>query len=169
MKIPINVKLGFLFGTINCVIWYAVAKNLGFYEVDVYVIKNFTTLIILAIGIFLSTFLIRKQYGGYIEFKEALKTGILYSLIIGITLAIFNYIYYNVITPDTIEFFVSEAKKYHEAHNVKGVELQQFMDAERSHFNSFRVIPPVLFYGLIVSLLSGVVFQKKDPNKPIEN
>ena len=169
MRLPINVKIGFLFGIINFIVWYAVAKKLGFYEVDVYVIKNFSTLFILAVGVFLSTYLVRKQNDGFLTFKNALKTGILYSLIIGVTLAIFNYIYYNVITPDTIEFFVSEAKKYHEAHNVKGVELQQFMDAERSHFNSFRVIPPVLFYGLILSLLAGVVFQRKDPSKPEED
>ncbi len=45
MKISMGIKLGILLGIINCIVWYAVAVNLGFYEIKVYYIRNFVTYI----------------------------------------------------------------------------------------------------------------------------
>ena len=169
MKLPLSIKLGFLFGTINAAIWYFVAKKLGYYSADVYFTMNFVTIVVLIIGIFLSIFLTRKNNDGYLEFKEALKTGMLFSLIVAILYALFSYIYHNIITPDTVQYFLSIAKEEAEILNLKGQELENYMTMAKSFFNSYRLIPSVLFFGLIVSLLAGAIFQKKDPNRAINN
>jgi hypothetical protein len=122
----------------------------------------------LVIGIFVSVFFTRKNNNGYIEFKNALKAGMVFSLMVAIILAIFNYIYYTYITPDTIDYFLSEAKKAAIAHHAKPEEMKLFLDAARENLGSFRLIPPLLFYGLIISLLAGAVMQKRDPALPEE-
>ena len=70
MKFGISIKLGILAGLINCVAWYAFAKSLGFYSVEVYIYRNYVTLAVLIIGIFLSIFLTRKSKSGFLEFSE---------------------------------------------------------------------------------------------------
>jgi hypothetical protein len=164
MKIGINIKLGIAAGIINCIAWYAFAKSLGFYTIDVYIYRNFITLAVLVLGVFLSVYLTKRNNQGFMEFKEGLKTGVLYSIVLAIILACFNYIYYTFITPDTIEYFLSEARKSAMSHNLKELEITNFLDEERSNFNSFKLVPPVLFFGLISSLLAGLVFQKRNPN-----
>jgi hypothetical protein len=164
MKIGFNIKLGFIAGIVNCIAWYAVAKQLGFYSIEVYVIRNFITLGLLITGIIISIYMAKKNNNGFLEFKDALKTGMIYSLIIAFILSIFNYLYYTFITPDTIEYFLSEAKNAAIAHHLKETEIQKFLTEERSNFSSYKLMPPILFFGLIISLLAGAFFQKKEPH-----
>lgn len=164
MKISLNVKLGVLAGIMNCLVWYAVAKQLGFYSIEVYVIRNFVTLGLLATGIFTTVYMARKNNNGFLEFNTALKAGVVYSLLLALTLAIFNYVYYAYITPDTIDYFLSEVKKDAIAHHVKDADIHKFLEAEKGNFSSYKLIPPILFFGLVISLLAGAIFQKKDPN-----
>lgn len=164
MKIAINIKLGILAGVINCAAWYAFAKSMGFYAVEVYIYRNYVTLAVLIIGIFLSVFLTRRSKKGFLEFKEALKTGVLYSLMLAIILAVFNYMYYKFITPDTIDYFISEARNSDFAKNLSTAELSKFLAEERSNFSSFKLIPPIIFFGIISSLIAGAIFQRKNPN-----
>ena len=112
MKVSLTVILGVVAGVINSIAWYAFAKKIGFYERDVYVYNNIVAFILLISGVVLSVYFKKRSDNGFLEFKEALKTGLLYSLVFATVLAIFNYIYYTIITPDTIDYFISEAKKY---------------------------------------------------------
>lgn len=164
MKLPISVKLGVLFGITNSTIWYIISKKLGNYSADLYFNMNFVTIFILVIGIFLSIFITRRQNNGFIVFKGALKAGMLYSIVLSIIYAFFSYLYHNFITPDTVDYFVSIAKKEAEALKLTGVELENFMAMSRSFFDAYRLIPSVLFFGLIISLLAGAVLTKKDPS-----
>jgi hypothetical protein len=161
MKIAISIKLGIVAGLINCLAWFAFAKKLGFYSIDVYVYRNYVTLAVLVLGVFLSVYLTKKNKQGVLEFKEGLKAGVLYSLILATVLAIFNYFYYNYITPDTIDYFLSEAKKAAIAHKLSNMEIAKFLSEEKGNFSSFKLIPPVIFFGLISSLLGSAIFQKK--------
>jgi hypothetical protein len=166
MKIGINIKLGIAAGLINCIAWYAFAKNLGFYTVNVYIFRNYVTLAVLILGVFLAVYLTKRSKNGFLEFKEGLKTGVVYSLTLALILAIFNYIYYTYITPDTIEFFLSEARKSEFAQKLSATDLPKFIENERRNFSSFKLIVPIMFFGLITSLLAGASFQKKNPTMP---
>ncbi len=166
MKLGIQIKLGIIAGLINCLAWFAFAKKLGFYAVEVYIYRNYVTLAVLILGVFLSVFLTKQNQQGFLEFKEGLKTGLLYSVTLALVLAGFNYIYYTYITPDTIEYFLSEAKKSAIAHHLKEIEITKFLAEERSNFSSTKLVPPIIFFGLISSLLAGAIFQKKTTPLP---
>lgn len=170
-KVSIVIQAALVAGILNCVAWYVFAKSIGFYEVKVYMYRNYVTFAMLVIGIFISVFLMKKKDGGFMEFKEAVKNGILFSFILAVVMAIFNYIYYTFITPDTIDFFLSEAKNYmlQNPDKFKAEDIPKYLDGERGNFSSFKLIPPVLFFGLLVSLLVAAVLQKKNPNKISEN
>ena len=166
MKIGINIKLGILAGLINCIAWYTFAKKMGYYCVEVYIYRNYVTLAVLILGVFLSVYMTKKNQKGFLEFKQGLRTGLVYSLILATILAIFNYIYYAYITPDTIEYFLSEAKKSEFAKTLSASDLVKFLANERGNFSSFKLIPPIIFFGLISSLLAAASFQKKNPAMP---
>ncbi len=166
MKIGVNIKLGVIAGLINCIAWYAFAKKMGFYTVNVYIYRNYVTLAVLITGVFLSVFLTKRSKQGFLEFKQGLKTGVVYSLTLAVILALFNYIYYSYITPDTIDFFLSEARKSDFAQKLSAADLPKFLDSEKSNFSSFKLIPPIIFFGLISSLLAASAFQKKNPAMP---
>ena len=84
MKIGINVKLGVIAGLIICIAWYAFAKSLGFYAVEVYIYRNYVSLAVLILGIFLTVFLTRKSKNGFLEFSQGLRAGVVYSLVIAL-------------------------------------------------------------------------------------
>jgi len=164
MKIPLPIIIGIIAGLINSIAWYAFANKLGFYTVEVYIYRNYMTLALLILGVIVSIYLKKRKNGGLLEFKDALKTGLLYSIILAVILALFNYIYYTVITPDTIDYFLSEAKKSLIAHKIASQDIPKYLEAERANFSSFKLVPPILFFGLISSLLAGLAMQKKNSN-----
>jgi hypothetical protein len=168
MKINTTIKLSVVFGIISCIAWYLLAKNLGFYTVSVYLYRFFFILGFLLIGIFISVFFEKRKNNGFIEFKQALRTGMLYAIVFAVVVAVFNYFYHTFITPDTIDYFLSEAKKAAIAHHIKESEIPAILESERKTFSSFRLVPPILFWGLIASLLAGAVLQKNDPNKQVK-
>lgn len=138
---------------------------MGFYTVDVYVYRNFLVFGLIIFGVFLSVFITKRKNNGFIEFKEALKTGMLYCIILGVIVATFNHIYYKYITPDTIDYFLSEAKKAMiEDKKIKPEDYSVYLDSARENYGSLRLVPPVLFWGLVISLLSGAILQKKNPH-----
>ncbi len=60
-KISIVVQAALVAGILNCVAWYAFAKSIGFYEVKVYMYRNYVTFAMLVIGIFLSIYLMKRK------------------------------------------------------------------------------------------------------------
>lgn len=163
MKLHISIILGLIAGLIFSLSWYLMARSIGFYSVDVYIYIYFVKLGLILIGVFLSVILIKRKNGGFLEFKSALQTGMIYAVVFAVVVALFNFIYYRYISPDTLDFFVAEARKHGETVlKLKDADLTKFMDAERTRLDSFTVIIlPILFWGLILSLLAGAILQKK--------
>ena len=167
MKLPIPVKTAIAFGIINSAVWYLLALKMGFYSYTYYGIRLLIMFGFIFIGVFVSIVWSKKRAGGYIEFKECLKNGMLYSLVLALVVAIFNYVYHNFITPDTIDFFCSEIKKEGIANKQTQITIGQAIEAQKNSFSSFRLLPPALFSGLIFSLLAGAILQKNNPNNSI--
>lgn len=164
MKLPISITAGVLAGIIFSATWYAMAKSMGFYSVNVYVYVNFMIIGLILLGVFSTVLLVKRSNKGFLEFKTALKTGMLYCLVFAILASLFNYIYYKYITPDTIDYFVADAKRYGETiGKVKAEDMSNYLAAERARFGSFKLVPSILFWGLVVSLVAGITCQKKDP------
>jgi hypothetical protein len=163
MKLHISIILGLIAGLIFSVAWYLLARSIGFYSVSVYIYTYFVKLGLILIGVFLSVLLVKRKNAGFLEFKTALQTGMIYAVVFAVVVALFNFIYYRYISPDTLDYFVSEARKHGETVlKLKDADLTKFMDAERTRLDSFTVIIlPILFWGLIISLLAGAILQKK--------
>ena len=169
MKITFNVKLGIVAGILNCIAWFAFSKSLGYYSLAVEQYRYYVTLFLLFAGIFLSIFLERKNNEGYIDFKDAVKTGILFAIILGLILAIFNYLYYKFMAIDAIDYFIGDARKLMEAEKLKEDEILKYLDTLKSYFGSFRMFMSTVIMGVIISLLFGAILRKKKVGSELEN
>ena len=166
MKIKLEIKLGILAGILNCIAWYCIAKSFNFYSFNVEQLRYYITLLLLLIGVPIVIYFERKNNTGFIEFKEAAKCGILYSIALSILLAIFNYIYYNLMVPDAIDFFASEARKSMIEAKVNEDGITKSLEVVKSYFGSFRMFMSTLIMGVIVSLVAGGLLRKKNPAIP---
>ena len=164
MKITLNIKLGIAAGIINCVVWYLIAKSLGYYSFTIEQYRYFATLILLLFGITISIYFERKNKNGFIEFKDAVKSGIVYSLVLCVILAIFNYIYYKYMVPDAVEYFASEVKKTMVAAKAKEEDITKNLETVKSYFGSFRMFMSTLILGILLSLIAGAILRKKNPH-----
>jgi hypothetical protein len=163
MKINISIRAGILFGLIYCLLAYLLALKVGFYDENYYMNKLLMIFAFIFIGVPFVVFIEKiKKNGGYIEFKDAFKTGMLFASVFAIVLSLFNYFYHTFIAIDVIDYFVNIAKNEAllKGKNVK--EIERFLNAVRDTFSSFRIFPPTLFSGLIASVLSGAIFQKSN-------
>jgi hypothetical protein len=168
MKSSLNIRFGIGAGLINCIAWYMLSRSMTYYEVisiDLY--RLLFTVSLLIIGIFLSVFFERKANNGFLEFKYAFKTGILYAMLLALLLAIFNYVYYKFIAPDAIDYYISDQKKLALiAKQVKPEDFAKFEEAARSYFTSFRMFMTTVIMGVIISLIAAGLLQKKQPTLP---
>jgi hypothetical protein len=120
--------------------------------------------LLLLTGIFISVFMARRSGNGYIDFKPAVKCGILYTIVLALILGLFNYLYYAFIAPDVIDFFLSEAKKAMTEQKMSDEDIAKSLEVVKSYFGSFRMIMSTIIMGVILSLLAGAVFRRKDPS-----
>jgi drug/metabolite transporter (DMT)-like permease len=168
MKGSLTIIVGIVAGIINCVAWYALSRHFTYYDVvsvDTY--RQAITVSLIIVGVFLVVFFKRKENNGFLQFKEGFKTGILYALLLGLCLAVFNYIYYKFIAPDAIEYYLSEQKKLLMATiKVKPEDLPKFEEMVRSAFSSFKMLMQTVLIGVIISLIAAGIIQKKAPALP---
>jgi hypothetical protein len=167
MKSSLHVKFGIGAALINCIAWYTFSKSLTYYEVaaiDKY--RLLTTIGLLLIGIPLSIFFNRKENNGFLEFKGGFKTGMLYTLLLASVLAVFNYLYYKFIAPDAIDYYVADAKNQILSQKIKPEDLPKFEEAVRNYFSSFKMFMSTVLMGLVVSLATAGILQRKGPSIP---
>jgi uncharacterized protein DUF4199 len=162
----LNVKLGLAAGVINCLAWFAFSKSLGQYSLNIEQYRYYVTLLLLFSGIFLSVYLERKKNGGFIDFKDAVKCGILYAMVLGLILSIFNYIYYQFIATDAIDYFLNDARKLMEKDKLKEEDIKKTLETIKSYFGFFRMFMSTLIMGVLISLLAGAVLRRKSPVIP---
>ena len=105
---------------------------------------------------------------GSVSFGKALLIGVLVSLLAGLTFGIINYIYVEVINPEFMteyyDHMVEKAKS-----SLSAAEFQirlQDMEAEKELFSnsiisSLVMSATVLIIGFIMSLISGLILQRK--------
>lgn len=168
MKGSLNILFGIGAGIINCIAWYALSRHFTYYDVvSIDSRRQAITVSLIIVGVFLVVFFKRKANSGFLEFKEAFKTGILYVFVLAAILAIFNYFYYKFIAPDAIEFYVSDQKKLLIATvKTKPEDLPKFEEMVRNAFSSFKMLMQTVLIGIIISLIAAGILQKKAPALP---
>lgn len=134
--------------------WLSVLQLLISVSVIVYGIKSFKT-----------------ENAGFLTLGQALKTGVAISLIAGIIAVIFNYIFMNFIDPDFIEKTMQFSREQMIADNPNLTQQQIDNAMEISAkfmspwiMSAFAIIA-TLFFGFIISLVSGLIMKKEPPQQ----
>ncbi|MGO3182113.1 MAG: DUF4199 domain-containing protein [Aequorivita sp.] len=106
---------------------------------------------------------------GFLTLGQALKTGVAISLIAGIIAVVFNFIFINYIDPDFIakalEF--SRVQMIEQNPNMSQEQIDNAMEISSKFMSpgvmsAFAVIS-TLFFGFIISLISGLIMRKNPP------
>lgn len=132
--------------------WLSVLQLLISVSVIVYGIKSFKT-----------------GNAGFLTLGQALKTGVAISLVAGIIAVIFNYIFMNFIDPDFIEKTMefSREQMITDNPNLSQEQLDNAMEISAKFMSpwimsAFAIIA-TLFFGFIISLVSGLIMRKNPP------
>ncbi len=109
----------------------------------------------------------KKTNGNLLSLKEALKVGLAIAVIGGIIAAIYSYIHYSMIYPEFIEMTKETAYEQMMEKNPSLTDEQATLAMEMSSmfmspvFFSLMSIIGSLFFGLIISLIAGLIMKKE--------
>ena len=105
---------------------------------------------------------------GKISFGKAMQIGLLISLFAGLGFGIADYIYTTVINPDFAQEYLTKNLAIMEANlspeefkTQKAVLEQQMKDYGGSGFMAFIMFATVVIIGLVISLISSLILQRK--------
>lgn len=110
-----------------------------------------------------------KVNNGVVGFGKALLIGVLISALVGVGVAIADYIYTTVINPDFAQEYLDRTIAILET-QYSGTELetkkaeltQQMKDYGGSGFMAILMFVTVVVIGFIISLISGLLLQRKN-------
>ncbi len=108
---------------------------------------------------------------GFLKLSQALKVGLAISLIAGIIAVVFNYIFMNYIDPD----FIQKTLDFSRETMIKDYPNMSQEQIESSLAISAKFMTPLimsaiailatLFFGFIISLVSGIIMKKNPPQQ----
>ena len=110
-----------------------------------------------------------KVNDGRVSLGKAIKIGLLISLFSAVGVALFDYIYTSQINPDFAnEYMEYSIKKMEttlspEELRIKSAELKrQMQDYGSPSFMAFMMFASVVILGFVISLISGLILQRKN-------
>ena len=111
----------------------------------------------------------KKDNGGFLSIGESIKVGLAISLISGIIYAIYSYIFVTIIEPDFVTQMLqfTEEKIITDNPDITEAQLNMTMDMTEKFMGpmmmtAFAIIGS-LFFGFIISLISGMILKQKRP------
>lgn len=109
-----------------------------------------------------------KVNAGKVSLGKAIKIGMLIALFSAVGVAVFDYIYTSQINPDfASEYLEYSVKKMEETLSAEEVKLktaeltQQMEDYGSPSFMALMMFVSVMILGFIISLISGLILQRK--------
>ena len=118
------------------------------------------------VGIIIACLAFKKANSGFISINQALKTGVGVSLIVAIMSLIYTYLLINFIEPDFMNkvlelSYYDTLEKYPEA--LASMDLNQYVENAKQFtwFTYPAILMFSLFFGLVESLIVGLIIQKK--------
>lgn len=128
---------------------------------------NTLTYVILIVGIILATLNYRnKLNGGYISYGKAVLTGFYVSIIVGVIMAIYIWIFYSYINPDGLK----EIMDFTEQKLAEAGLSDEMIDQQMKMSSRFMQMPllnistlvGMAFWGTIISLITSAFLKKQD-------
>ncbi len=159
-----------MYGSITLAILFSLGLYLGqFLDYTAREVIGYTTMVVSLSFIFFAIKHYRdKENNGIVSFKQALKIGVLISLIVALVFGIIDVIYIEFINPDfTAEYYAHHVEQY--KNSLPEAEFQEKLkelEAQKEMFSStamsFIVMSMTVFVlGFIVSLISTIFLQRK--------
>jgi len=143
--------------------------SLLFYAVDLdkNTWLNTLTYVILILGIIFATLNFRnKLNGGYITYGKAVLTGFYMSLIVGVIMAVYTWLFFSFINPDGINEMLDLAEqKFAEAGaSDEMIEQQMRMSSRFMKMPLLNILTfaGLTFWGTIISLITSAFLKKQD-------
>ena len=154
-------KFGFLISFL-AFIWILMEYLLGFHDARLVEYHPYFTLFSLLIPIFLLQRALQTRenlMGNAFNFADAMKTGVLISIITGFFNLIFQTIYQKIINPTYLEFMIDYAVSHKYAPNREKA-------AEYFNFNAYLIqgFIAAIIGGIIISLIITVILIRKKKN-----
>ncbi|NER18047.1 DUF4199 domain-containing protein [Spongiivirga citrea] len=161
-----------LFGAITICVLFVLALSLGSgLDYSAQEIIGYSSMIISLSFVFFGIKHFRdKENNGVVTFKQALKIGLLISLLTALAFGVLDTLYTQLVNPDfATEYYTDYIKKLEET--VPAEELEAAVataEIQKELFSnpvmSFLLMAVTVFViGFIISLLSSLVLQRKQP------
>ncbi len=135
--------------------------------------KWYLSVISLLVSVYIIVLAIKKYKTGnegFLSLGEAIKVGLAVTVISGILIAIYNYIFMTVIEPDMVNQIMESSREKMIESNPNMTEEQMEMALSMSQkFMSPWIVSTLavlssLFSGFIISLISGLIMKQNRPD-----
>jgi len=160
---------GITYGAITAVV--VIVVSLLLYILDLHLNKNVSwiTLLFLVAGVVWGQFEYRnKVLGGFITYGKAFSAGFMITLFSGIFLIIYNFVFYQVIAPDTIDQIIEIQRQTLVESNpqMTDEQIEQSMEVASRFSSPLMLIiwgfVSQLVIGAIVCLITSIFVKKED-------
>lgn len=169
-----SIKFGLYTGiisgiwVISCftiVSWINTSLQLDIPALEIRAYSGLFSIIILVLGIYLGIREAKRRNGWQISYGEAVKTGIIVSVITGMLVALFSWLYCTVINPGYATYMSKEAEKAMiAAHDTPETIRRQLEKVKQEFATSTQVIMALagqIVAGSISSLIIGIFIRNK--------
>ena len=165
MNLPL--KYGILTG-LAAVLWKLGEYYLNLNSNTIGAWAGFIPYFILFIGVFIGILAQKRDDisgAGLLEFKQGARTGVVISLVTGIIIAIFGFVYCRFINPEFLEQHLAMTKdlmlKDKRPAEIIEKEMQMIKDSASVGRLMFRSFTTSLFIGMIVSFILAAILKKE--------
>lgn len=115
------------------------------------------SILILVTGIYLGMQAVKKNNEQLISYGLAVKTGIVISVITGIVVALFSYLYCTVINPGYQAFMVSETEKALQTAKASPAVISRQLASAKNEFSTTSQVMMALIGQIVVGSIASLV------------
>ena len=154
---------------ITCGAWMLAEYYLGWHSSPIGNYTGFIAILFVFFGLFFAIRQTReKEFGGYIDYKTAVKAGMKATLCLSVIIALFTYIYYEFVNPGFVNYLTEVSEKYWKEMNYSEKDIQTSLTKLREAYEPSNQIQKALFLNLVMGMIISLVFSLFLKRKPKE-
>jgi hypothetical protein len=148
----------FTIGFFSSVNWLNRKYSFGMQPDSIKGISGLITVLILAIGIYLSMKSVKIRQQGTLTYGQAIKAGITVAIITALITAFFSFIYCTVINPGYQEYMINEAKKAMLAKGESQRDIAQHLVSVQREFSTIaQVLMALIAQSVVGTIISSIM------------